>query len=458
MKSAIVLAAGKGRKVAPYDLTRQKCALPVGNDAIIRRLVRQLKRAGIERIVVVVGPWAGQVREALSRYPEVLYVHQPQPEGTAPGVLLGLGQIPSGEDFLVVYGDMVFSEKEIPSLLGAHREGDSAVTLLAQRITPPLDPRDWMGAQIDQNRVLEIEGHPREASHRLCGLFAFDRRAIPYLERNPGLMRNVPVGGMPPMEAPLEQSLQMMIESGETISAVEAEGFVIDVDKPWHLLEASQAIAEEWFLQTEENRIPPSARIDDSAEIKGRLVLGEEVVIGKRVVVEGLLVAGKGTRIENGAILRGKVIIGRDCRVRDYCLLGNAVLGHRCIVGHGAEFEGVAFNKVYLYHYCEVLGVLGEAVDIGAATVCGTLRFDDRETIHRIGGRREIPPIGANASYLGDFCRTGVNAILMPGCKVGAYSVIGPGVILYEDVPPRTMILARQELEHKEWGPERYGW
>jgi len=59
---------------------------------------------------------------------------------------------------------------------------------------------------------------------------------------------------------------------------------------------------------------------------------------------------------------------------------------------------------------------------------------------------------------MGEFCRTGVNAIIMPGCKIGSYSIIGPGVILYEDVPSKTMVLAKQELIKKEWGPERYGW
>ena len=43
------------------------------------------------------------------------------------------------------------------------------------------------------------------------------------------------------------------------------------------------------------------------------------------------------------------------------------------------------------------------AVDIGAASVCGTLRFDDGDTPHTIAGRREVPRHGANASFLGDY-------------------------------------------------------
>jgi bifunctional UDP-N-acetylglucosamine pyrophosphorylase/glucosamine-1-phosphate N-acetyltransferase len=205
--------------------------------------------------------------------------------------------------------------------------------------------------------------------------------------------------------------------------------------------------------------IPASCQISDGAEITGRLILGENVTIGKRAVIRGTLWAGDNTQITNGPILDGAVCLGRDIKVRDYCLLeGKTVCGDRGIYGHGAEFSGVAFDNVYLYHYCEISGVLGSSVDIGAATVCGTLRFDDRESPHRVNGRWETPHVGANETYIGDYSRTGVNAIIMPGRTVGCYSCVGPGVILYEDLPSRQVITARQELEVKPWGPERYGW
>jgi bifunctional UDP-N-acetylglucosamine pyrophosphorylase/glucosamine-1-phosphate N-acetyltransferase len=115
-------------------------------------------------------------------------------------------------------------------------------------------------------------------------------------------------------------------------------------------------------------------------------------------------------------------------------------------------------DNVYLYHYMEIYGLIGESTDIGAATVCGSLRFDDGETIHRVKGRREFPRKFSDATYIGDFCRTGVNVIIMPGCKVGPYSILGAGVILEEDVPSRTSIRVKQTLEKHSWGPEKYGW
>ena len=54
--------------------------------------------------------------------------------------------------------------------------------------------------------------------------------------------------------------------------------------------------------------------------------------------------------------------------------------------------------------------------------------------------------------------RYAINAILMPGRRIGVYSCVGPGVVLYEDVPDRTAVFVKQELETRPWGPERYGW
>ena len=263
---------------------------------------------------------------------------------------------------------------------------------------------------------------------------------------------------MPPPESEIAQSLQLMVDDGRTVLAVQTEDFFVDVDKPWHVLEANNRYVDYLAKQVTADDIAAGAKISDAAEINGHVVLGKNSVIGPRVVVNGTLIAGANNNITNGAILHGSIFVGDQCRISDYCDVSSSAIGNRCIIGHGAEMAGVLFDKVYLYHYCEMSGVFGCATDIGAATVCGTLRFDDKDTPIQVEGRYEIPPYGANATYMGDYCRTGVNAIIMPGRRIGSYSVVGPGVILYDDVPSKTMVMAKQELITKPWGPERYGW
>ena len=149
------------------------------------------------------------------------------------------------------------------------------------------------------------------------------------------------------------------------VLAVETTDFFVDVDKPWHVLEANRRLVDYLTKQVDENDIATGAKISDAAEINGHVVLGENTVIGPRVVVNGTLIAGANNNITNGAILHGNIYIGDHCRISDYCDIQSGAIGNRCIVGHGAEMSGVMFDKVYLYHYCEMSGVFGCATDIG---------------------------------------------------------------------------------------------
>ncbi len=455
-ETAIVLAAGQGRRMWPFGDVRNKCALPVGGVPVVRRIIDGLAAVGVRRAVVVLGQHAGSVRAALLGAPiPIAFAQQPRPGGTAEAALAGLAQV-DDDEFLIVYGDTALT----PESLRAVREADGPAALV-QPLEPPRRPQEWIGAFVEGSALAGVEGHGRDARHRLCGVFALDRRIVPFLEANPGLMTSVPVGGMPPAEAELAESLQRFIDAGNPVAAIAPQGYVVDLDKPWHILEANAQQIRYAVATLTESRIHPTARVHDGAEIAGHVVLGPDSVIGNRVVISGNLVVGAGTQVTNGAIVQGHAQIGDRSRVSDYCLVDElTTIGSRCVVGHGAEMSGVQFDGAYLWHYCEIYGVVGQSVDIGAATVCGTLRFDDGTTVHRIGGggRRELPEWGGNATYFGDFCRTGVNVITQPGVKIGAYSCVGAGVLVAEDVPSRTLRLLKQETVDRPWGPERYGW
>ena len=464
METAIVLAAGSGRKVWPYGEFRQKCTIPIANKPIVRRIVENLLEVGCKQIIVVVGHQAQQVRGAVADIPNVAFVTQQTLDGTASAALTAVQQI-EARPYLVIHGDTVTTAENLRNFVKAFLASDAEAAALVQRLGNE-DASDYLCAGLDTadgdngsvSTLTGIEGHPRGGSHRLCGVYAFQSCATPYLLRNPGIVTRVPVGGMPPPESEIAQSLQLMIDDGRTVLAVQTSDFFVDVDKPWHVLEANSRLVDYLAKRITEDQIADGAKISDAAEINGHVVLGKNTVIGPRVVVNGTLVAGANNNITNGAILHGSIFVGDQCRISDYCDVGSSVIGNRCIIGHGAEMSGVLFDKVYLYHYCEMSGVFGCATDIGAATVCGTLRFDDKDTPIQVEGRYEVPPYGANATYMGDYCRTGVNAMIMPGRRIGSYSVVGPGVILYDDVPSKTMVMAKQELITKPWGPERYGW
>lgn len=457
IRTGVILAAGNGTRFWPYNVVRQKAAFPIANVAMVRRIADILVSLGITRLIVVTGAGERSVRASLRGLAgDVRYVRQRQASGSADAALCAVGNV--DEDFVLVAGDVVTHKENLAGLLGRFENERPLGCVLVQTLGTER-PQDWMVAHVDEGRLRAVEGHGRQGEFRIAGTYAFRPEFVEYLRDNPGIVQRVPVGGMPPLEAEVDQSLQMAIDEGNEILAVTTAGYHVDVDKPWHILEANQRVIAGMAESVTEDVIPASARVHDGAEIQGRLVLGDNSMIGNRVVVRGDLWLGPGARIDNGAILEGRCVVGRDAIVRDYCLIGaGSSLGARGIYGHGAEFTGVALDKVHCYHYCEIWGVAGSAVDFGAATVCGNLRFDDDETAWRIKGRLERPSSGANAAYFGDFSRTGVNAIVMPGKRIGVYSCAGAGVVVYEDVPDRQLVTLRQDVERRPWGPERYGW
>lgn len=457
LQCAVVLAAGEGTKFWPYAVVRNKAAFPIANVPVVRRIVDDLASLGFDRVVVVVGPGEASVRAALRGSAiRVETVRQPRPAGNADAALHGLALLQ--EDALIVHGDVVTARENLAAMVAAWAERDVPALAMLHRLTTE-DPRDWLLAEVRQGCVTGVEGHSREGEFRLAGVYALAADRVDFLHDNPGLMQHVPVGGMPPLEAELAESIQMMVDEGLTVGAVETVGYHVDLDKPWHILEANTQVIQAMTAAAFESVIPAGSTVHDGADMGGRVVLGKGCTIGNRVTLRGDVWLGDGAEIANGAIIDGPAVIGPNTVVRDYCQIGGFTsLGPRGVYGHGAEFSGVALAKVYCFHYCEIWGVAGEAVDFGAATVCGNLRFDDGNTVWRIKGRPETTKRIANAAYFGDYCRTGVNAILMPGRRIGVYSVLGAGVVAYDDLPDRQMVTLKQELVTRPWGPERYGW
>ncbi len=455
--AAVILAAGYGRKMWPYGDTHPKATLPVANEPLLKRTLDHLNEIGVKETVVVHGHLAKQVCEIAKSSESVSCIEQKKVTGTADAVARALSVVFS-DQVLVLYGDVLVTPEDLKKLIKEHKQHPDSVTLLGSKWDGEL-PQSGIGIHVRDNIATGLVGHPREDCMMYCGALAFPKTFAEYVERNPGVMKSVEVGVMPPFESELAQSVELYRSEGGAVHVVSAEGPVIDIDKPWHILSANYAWLEHAAKKLGKNEIHPTAEVHVTMDIDGHLVVGEGSYIGPDVKIKGDLWVGKNTRIIDGAILGGKTSIGDNCIIREYCRIGDhSTIGHNCVVGHCAEFEGVLMDGAYSYHYGEYWGVIGRSTDLGAATVCGTLRFDDQETAHRVRGRREIPKIGANASYLGDYVRTGVNAILMPGVKVGPYSLIGPGVLLQEDVPNNSFIYVKQEQGRKEWGPERYGW
>ncbi|GMW02370.1 MAG: hypothetical protein AMXMBFR84_35060 [Candidatus Hydrogenedentota bacterium] len=459
MKTAVILAAGEGRGAWPYCGIRQKVTLPIANVPMVRRLALDLAAIGVTRQVVVTGHRSEAVRACLGDLEGIRFVDQKSNNGPVHAALCGLQAVET-DDVLIACADCITSTDSLTRLIAAYDEGNAPVALVA-----PAGNTTAHYTTIESDSrglVTAVQGRGERSQPRFAGFMVAKAGQLKHnYERDPGIMTNAGIGAMPPLEGDLALCLDAMHKAGIPVRSITANDFFVDVDRPWHLLMANRAVLNHTFDSMTGIELGEGASIHDGADVAegAKLKLGPRARIGKGCRIGGNAILEEGSSIINGAILRGGNYIGARTRCEDYGLVGhNTVLGNECVVSHCAEFNGLCFDTVYFYHYCSISGIMGTAVDIGAASVCGTWRFDNAIREHDVCGHREIPEAYGEKTYIGDYCRTGVNAIFMPGVKVGYYSCVGPGVIVKEDVPERTLLLTKQEHITKPWGPERYGW
>ena len=128
VRTALVLAAGVGARLAPLTYSLPKCLVPVSGMPILGRLVRALDGHGIDRLVIVAGYRAEMIRAYLGESfggIAVEYVVSPLFATTNTLYSLWLARQLIDEPLLLVESDIVFDEPLLAPLL---RPGRMAVS------------------------------------------------------------------------------------------------------------------------------------------------------------------------------------------------------------------------------------------------------------------------------------------------------------------------------------------
>lgn len=127
----VILAGGKGARLAPYTRVFPKPMMPIGDMTILEVLLAQLKRAGITDIVITTGHMAGLLRAFFqdgSQYGiNIQYSHERSPLGTAGPLSLIEGL---NETFVVLNGD-VLTTLDFKELISYHRNQKDAIATIA---------------------------------------------------------------------------------------------------------------------------------------------------------------------------------------------------------------------------------------------------------------------------------------------------------------------------------------
>jgi len=202
-RQAVILCGGVGSRLQPYTTVLPKPLMPIGNEAIVSILIRQLKRDGFEHIILASG-YLGELMESYlgdgTKYGLTIeYSREEEPLGTAGPLTL----IKNLEDqFLMVNGDTLCT-LDFDAFYRMHQEEGSDATIGTYKKSVKID----LGVlQFGDDLLLkEYIEKPEYSFDISMGIYVLNRSVVDHIPRGerfdlPDLMRalvdrDIPVRG-----------------------------------------------------------------------------------------------------------------------------------------------------------------------------------------------------------------------------------------------------------------------
>jgi len=226
---AVLLAGGRGTRLAPLTITVPKPLLPLGERPIIDILIAQLAAAGVRRVFVCLGYLAPLMLAFLGEGArwgvEIAPSIEPEPLGTAGGLrLLGAAL---REPFLVVNGDTL-TDIDFSDIAAQHRRTRADATLF----TPYVDEQvDYGVVTLDEasGALTGYEEKPRRGYHVSSGVYVL----------SPGMLGLIPPAGAFDMPDLIRAGLA----GGRRIVAYRTSAYWKDIGRLDHYEAASRDFA-----------------------------------------------------------------------------------------------------------------------------------------------------------------------------------------------------------------------
>lgn len=213
---AIILAGGKGTRLAPYTHVLPKPLMPIGDMPIMEVMLRQMKRASINEVTLSVGHLSSLL-EAYFQQGErwgmhISYSLEEMPLGTA-GPLSLLNDI--NETFIVTNGD-VLTTLDLKKLIKFHHDHSAFATIAMHQRRVKID----FGV-IDCDGNQRIVGYKEKPSYDYLvsmGIYIFEPSVLSYIPHNQYL--------------DFPDLVLRLIDAGEKVMGYPFEGYWQDLGRP----------------------------------------------------------------------------------------------------------------------------------------------------------------------------------------------------------------------------------
>jgi len=450
----VILAAGLGTRMKSR---KAKVLHRAGGKTLVEHVVATaMEIAPPERVFVVVGHQAGEVRRAVTT-PGIGFIEQKEQKGTGHALLVGRDAL-AGLDghIVVVYGDgPLLRAATLRRMIKAAEAMDGAGVLLSAEME---DPTGY-GRVIRSvgGRVASIVEQKAATSEQLAireanmGIYCY--RAALFWKHVDEIRPDNPAN-----EYYLTDMVEIFNRAGHAVEAVRIDDAteVLGINNRVELAEADRLLRTRKLRDLMVDGVtiekPETVTIDMDVRI------GMDTVVGPFAAILGKTSIGEGCQIGAGAIVRDSEL-GDEVVVEPYTLINLSRLERGAQVGPFARlrFEADVEEGAHIGNFVELkktrmgrgakanhLAYLGDSrigarTNIGAGTI--TCNYD--------GAKKHPTAIGEGAFV-------GSNSTLVAPIEIGDGSYIGAGSVITENVPADALALGRgRQVVKPEWAKKR---
>lgn len=420
---AVILAAGEGVRLQPVTSTRPKHLIKVGGRPILEHCLNVLKSSGIDEAVIVVHYMADQIRQHFGNGEKfglrIEYVEQKTIAGTGNAVSAVEPYVKDA--FLLVYGDLLFTTEAVKKVIALHQKEKPVATLA---VVPVERPENYGIVELENEMQIKriIEKPKREetlSNLANAGIYVFSTEIFGKIRETSASIRG---------EWEITDAISLLLNEKTILASKLSLDDWMDIGRPWDLLEANR-----WVLARMKHKV--GGLIEEGAHLVGPVTVAESARVRSGSYIEGPTFIDEDSDIGPNCYIRPCTSIGKKVRVGNACEIKNSIIMDNAHVGH-LSYVGDS--------------ILGEHCNLGAGTVTANYRLDAGTIKMMVRDKIVDSDRTKLGAILGDNVKAGINALFMPGVKVGVNSWVGPNLIVERDLPSNTIALLKQSVEKRE--------
>lgn len=237
-RRAVVLAAGRGQRLAPHTDSVPKPLIALNGRPLLEYILDNVAATGCRQVLLVIGYRGDMIRQHFgdgrSIGLEISYVEQGPVPGTGAAALMAKGFVGS-EPFFLGWGDILATTAEYGRLFSEFARRQPDALLLLEAVD---DPRHGAAVEMADGRILSLEEKPLHSTARWnqAGLSIYTPRIFAALQSLPLSSRG---------ELELTAAVQRLIDEDGCVGGLPMQHPRLHLTQPEDVARVEQVLASD---------------------------------------------------------------------------------------------------------------------------------------------------------------------------------------------------------------------